>query len=277
MKKLLLASVSVSALLFGPLGHAADLAPVAKATAPLPVYSWTGCSVGAQVGWGFARNKINQTQFNTFAGVSLSSSSSGNLDSSGAVFGAQVGCDYQFAGTPWVVGVQGTFLGADLNRIGPDPHGGAVQVSTNPALNPGGTFGGGIVETRTKYLASATGRLGYAGLLPQTLVYVKGGAAWTESQIDLRGGVIGQFVFAGTQTPVFDTSYTGWTVGGGAEWKLATNWSAFAEYNFYDFKSKTIREQVLGPPNLNGQTLSAGLNVHTVSVGVNYRFDWSRF
>jgi outer membrane immunogenic protein len=276
MKKALLASVATSAVMMAHSGYAADL-PLKAAAAPIPVpvYSWTGCYVGAQVGWGFARNKINQTQFNTFstAGtlVTLSSASTGNVDSSGAVFGGQVGCDYQFAGG-WVLGAQGMFMGTDLNRTDQDPHNGVRQVTTN-ALFPPDTFGGGSIETRTKWLASVTGRLGYAGWLPQTLMYVKGGGAWTENQIDLRNGAIRQFNLINNAL-IFDTSYSGWTIGGGFEWRLATNWSAFAEYNFYDFKNKSILAQVLGPPNVRGQTLSSDLEIHTVTVGVNYRFNW---
>jgi outer membrane immunogenic protein len=35
---------------------------------------------------------------------------------------------------------------------------------------------------------------------------------------------------------------TGWTVGGGVEWRFAPQWSAFLEGNYYDFgdKDRTI-------------------------------------
>lgn len=273
MKKLFLASVATSTLMMGS-ANAADMPrPAMKAVAaPVPVYSWSGCAVGAQVGWGYARNKIGQTQFNTFAGVTLSSSSRGNVDASGAMFGGQVGCDYQFAGTGWVIGVQGMFAGTDFSRTEQDPHNGAVQVSTNPGLNPGITFGGGSVEVRTKWLASATARLGYAWS-PETLAYVKGGGAWTENQIDLRGGTIGQFNLV-NQVALFNATHTGWTVGGGLEWRILGNWTAFAEYNYYNFQDKGIFAQVNGPPNVNGQTLRNELEMHTATVGVNYRFNW---
>src|SRR5215813_2075968 len=126
MKKLLLAGVAASALTIAHQGNAADLARPALKAPPLPVYSWTGCFGGVQVGWGWQRNKIDQTQFNTFPGIVNASASSGHIDSSGAVFGGQLGCDYQFAGSSWVIGVQGTFLGTDLNRVGQDPHNGVT-------------------------------------------------------------------------------------------------------------------------------------------------------
>jgi outer membrane immunogenic protein len=270
MKKILLASVAVSALTISHSGNAADLAPASKAP-PLPVFSWTGCFAGVQTGWGWARHKVDQTQFNTFTGEVDRSASSGHIDSSGAVFGGQLGCDYQFAGSSWVVGVQGTFLGTDLNRLAQDPHNGVSQTGGPGAI----TFAGGSIGVRTRSLASVTGRLGWAGWSPQTMVYVRGGGAWTDTQLDMRSSAIflGGFGFAvPPNAPVFDTKYTGWTVGGGFEWMVAANWSAFIEYNYYDFKSKSILNQVFGPPNIFGSTLDLGLNISTVTVGVNYRF-----
>jgi outer membrane immunogenic protein len=277
MRKIFLAGVAVSALMSASSAIAADAAlPMLKAPAPLPVFSWTGCFVGGQVGWGWQRNKIDQSQFNTFtiAGtlVRLSSASSGNLDSSGGVFGGQVGCDYQFAGN-FVAGVQGTFLGSNISRLGQDPHNGVVQTSNSP-LGAGNvqTFSGGSIATRTRSLESVTGRLGYAGWFPQTMVYVRGGAAWVDTQLDMRSAAVGNF--GPRMTPIFDTTYNGWTVGGGFEWMMATNWTAFVEYNHYDFKSKSIFARVFGPPNISGRTLASSLTVDTATIGVNYRFNW---
>ena len=58
MKKLLLATAALMALSFGGSAvQAADM-PV-KAVKPIPVFSWTGCYVGVQVGykWGSSRQE----------------------------------------------------------------------------------------------------------------------------------------------------------------------------------------------------------------------------
>ena len=235
MKKLLLAGVAVSALTIGHSGHAADL-PMKPVIAPVPVpaWSWTGCFVGGQVGWGWQRNKIDQTQFNTVTNggvlTTFSSASSGDIDSSGAIFGGQVGCDYQFASN-WVLGVQGTFLAADINGLSQDPHNGVTQtIRGNPAGLTPGIFGGGSIGVRTRSLASVTGRLGWTGWswAPRTLFYLRGGGAWVDTQLDMRNSDIGiNSTFP--SAPIFDTKYSGWTVGGGFEWMFAANWSAFAE------------------------------------------------
>jgi|SRR5215467_380097 len=285
MKKLLLAGVATSALMIGHSGNAADLQPALKAPpAPAPVWSWTGCFVGAQVGWGWQRNNVAQTQFNTLTSGGVlrifSSASSGHVDSSGGVFGGQLGCDYQFAGG-FVVGVQGTFLGTDINGLVQDPHNGTRQTVNPPGagLTPN-TFGGGSIGVRTRNLASVTGRLGWAGWSPQTLVYVRGGGAWIDTQLDMRSAA----AFVGNvfpSAPIFDTRYSGWTVGGGFEWMIFNNWSAFVEGNYYKFNNKTLfaigGTPHVGPGvNIFGRTVDSDVKIATVSVGVNYRFNWGR-
>src|SRR5262249_42775698 len=177
MKKLLLAGVAASALTIAHSGNAPAADMALKAPPPPPVFSWTGCFGGVQVGWGWARHKIDQSQFNTIAGTTFRSASSGHIDSSGAVFGGQVGCDYQFVGSSWVVGIQGTFLGTDLDRTGQDPHNGVTQTVIGLPAIPN-TFTGGSIGVRTRSLASVTGRVGWTGWSPQTMVYVRGGGAW---------------------------------------------------------------------------------------------------
>jgi outer membrane immunogenic protein len=283
MKKLFLSSVAISALMMSPPGQAADLPVAVKAAPPVPVYSWTGCAIGLQGGWGVQRNRIKQTQFSTNSSGGrlfvFSAASNGNVDTSGAVFGAQAGCDYQFAATPWVIGVQGMFLGSDINGVRQDPMNGVIQTIT-PAGGPFTPFplGGGSIGVRTRYLESVTARLGWAGWNPETLLYVKGGAAWANTQLDMRNSAAGPF-FLFPRSPLFDNTYGGWTVGGGVEWKIAANWSAFVEGNYYQFDNKTLAS-LAGTPgvrlgnNINGGTLDSDVRIVTATVGINYRFNW---
>jgi outer membrane immunogenic protein len=266
MKKLLLASVAVSALsLFAQTGEAADLArPVYKAPpVAVPVFSWTGCYVGAQVGWGFQRDRIRQTgQFSTSTSSVFNSASSGHADSHGVVFGGQAGCDYQ-AGS-WVFGAQVMGMGTNITGISQDPHNGI------PA--PGFTFAEGSIATRTNYLASATGRIGYTGWSPQVMGYIKGGGAWTQVQYDLRQSA--QFLTLEPNAALFTQSFSGWTIGGGFEWMFAANWSAFVEYNYYSFGEKlvvSVNNGFLHVPLAN--SLWARPEISTVTVGINYRFN----
>jgi outer membrane immunogenic protein len=118
------------------------------------------------------------------------------------------------------------------------------------------------------FLASATARLGYSFAAPW-LLYAKGGAAWTNEKVDDAfisppgAAAAGLFV-----DPSTSTTRTGWTVGGGVEWAFARNWSATLEYDYYDFGSK----ELLLTPHPTVTIANFKDTIHTVTVGVNYRF-----
>jgi outer membrane immunogenic protein len=263
MKKVLLASVAVGALFAANGAQSADLAarPVYKApvAVPLPAPSWTGCYVGLQVGGGWGRNKITQTENSVTPGASsaptvvVNRASTGNIDTSGAVAGGQVGCDYQFSSN-WVIGLQGALLWSGISGTGPDPH------------DPTDTLG-----VKTRWLSSVTGRFGYAGLLPNTLLYAKGGAAWANYRFDLQSADLSFGV------PSVDQTRSGWTVGAGLEWMFARNWSVFVEYNHYDFGGGNVAafSPILCVGCTATNTISSISKVDTVTAGVNYHFTWA--
>jgi outer membrane immunogenic protein len=258
MRVALLASVSALALLVTNDVKAADLAVKAPAyVAPAPVYSWTGCYVGAHVGWGWGQNNNSQTTSGGSFFFGGAASANGTVNTSGALFGGQVGCDYQFAPT-WVVGIQGDFAGTDINGRNTDPAGAPfAQFGTNP----------GSIGSKTNWLASVTARLGYTFYNNQALLYVKGGAAWVNNQYDLTNS------FFEFQNVEVSETRTGWTVGVGAEWMISQHWSAFVEGNYYQFNnSNALSTQI---DIINPVTFSSGKEqIETVKIGVNYKFGW---
>ena len=88
-------------------GRASDLyqAPVSDR------YSWTGCYLGAHVGYGWG-DPINTDNPNSawFAGAPI------KVDTDGVLGGGQVGCDYQ-ATANLVLGIEGSGSAADLSLI----------------------------------------------------------------------------------------------------------------------------------------------------------------
>ena len=243
-KMLLLASVSTVALVIAGNANSADLprkAPsMVAATAP---YSWTGCYVGAHVGWGWGHQNVTQSTSSFTGGGGTASA---GLDSSGGLFGGQVGCNYQFAGS-WVAGVQGDLAGADINGRADD-----------------GTGTDSTIAVKTDWIGSVTGRLGMTALNDRTLFYVKGGVAWDHNQWDLHDAV--QFY----NPSQLSETRSGWTVGGGVEWAFVANWSAFAEFNYYDFGGGTNFTQTSGSTT---NTFSTGSQtIETAKIGVNYKF-----
>ncbi len=60
----------------------------------------------------------------------------------------------------------------------------------------------------------------------------------------------------------------GWTVGGGLETRLQSNWLLRAEYRYADFGSVTYQDNVLG----DSATYEERVRTHTALVGLTYQF-----
>lgn len=155
--------------------------------------------------------------------------------------GVQGGFDYQFAQN-WVVGIEAQYSWMARNNT--------------TALLPGGA----LLTDNDRGLGSVTGRLGYAW--GPALLYAKGGYAFREN--DLSASVAGTPVGLTTNGNRRD----GYTVGAGLEYMFAPNWSAKAEYQYYNFGNTTVT----APASIAGTRFRD--DEHTVKVGLNYRFGW---
>jgi outer membrane immunogenic protein len=159
-----------------------------------------------------------------------------STSNSGVAGGGQIGCDYQW--NAWVFGFRNMFDGTSL--------------SSSRAF----------ADTSTHWFDTLTARGGYL-IAPNVLLYVQGGAAWTNTKVtffDVSGGQVGELT----------NDRTGWTVGGGAEWMFAPHWSVFAEYNFMGFGTRSEAFTACGAVNCG--VLSARANLQDVLVGLNYKF-----
>jgi outer membrane immunogenic protein len=249
-KQTLLAGIAVSALALAGAAHAADLPMPTKAPMASPAFSWTGCYAGGHVGWGWSRNSFQDAPGGpTSSNIDLARLfRTVTINSNGAVYGGQLGCDYQVQG-PWVVGIQGSAAGANINGGAPDPF---------------GTVAGVGLAANTDFLADVTGRIGYAW--GNVLLYGKGGAAWADERYN--------FTFVGGAAPG-QVSLFGGVAGAGFEWNFAQNWSAVVEYDHYFFGAKVTPLNFVGlaPPL---PLAKLGEDIDVVKVGMNYRFDlWS--
>jgi outer membrane immunogenic protein len=169
-----------------------------------------------------------------------------NLMGSDARFmgGVQGGFDYQFAPN-WVAGIEAQYSWLPSS-------------SNNGVLFPAGT----LVSGNTDQIGSVTGRLGYTW--GPALLYAKGGYAWRDNN-NINASVAG--VPVGFTTD--GNHQNGYTVGGGLEYMFAPNWSAKAEYQYYNFGKTTFTG---GPADIVGASFRN--DEHTVKLGINYRFGW---
>jgi len=225
------------------------------AAVPVVAYNWTGIYIGGYAGstWGSA----NWTFVPGFARTSP--------DFDGFIGGGQVGFNYQIGNSVIGIEADGGWTNARGGRSCP-----------NILFN---------CENKMDWLSTVTGRLGYAW--GRTLVYAKGGFAaagmdertvWNGdsqaiSPFFTPGVVIGGVALANLTPPVpavqrSTATPTGWTLGAGMEFGLTPNWSAKAEYLYYDLGDTTY--------TFTANTFTTTAKIHEtgnlVRVGVNYRF-----
>jgi outer membrane immunogenic protein len=278
MKKLFLGSVALLALGLGAPAFAADRAvPAYVPPPPVPVYTWSGCYVGASAGVNYghtdgtrttaASQSLGEGPGGTNAVVLAGQQLRGPFDMNGFIGGFQGGCNYQVG--QWVFGFEGD--GSATNKSGQVFPASPFLLSTTGilAVNPNSVF-----ELQERWLATARARLGWA-IWDKTMVYVTGGAAW--AKIDHSRWVLGNQIATGFQE---SSTQTGWTVGVGAEYALGYGWSIKGEYLYVDLGDFTVATGCFaaGQP---GCPAAAGLTTNTnVShfrdqiwrAGMNYRF-----
>src|SRR3974390_1943170 len=173
-------------ILTGP-AIAADL-PL-KAEPVIPRFSWTGCYLGAHVGGGRGSKEMTdpvQLVQDTLSGAPVTTGiTTVTTNPTGAVIGGEIGCDYQFAGNA-VIGIEGTASGTTMR--------GSAFVGL-PAGLPGDVA---LVQSNNDFLASVTGRVGYA--FDTVLLYGRGGFAVAGDKYTVSGGTFnggGPFTFQG--------------------------------------------------------------------------------
>jgi outer membrane immunogenic protein len=241
-----LAGAAAGVLLTGTSTFAADLgvAPPPPPPPPPPVFTWTGFELGAQVGGGAGETGVRVNDFSLFP-------PSDRYGSSGPFGGIHVGFNYQFA-SPIVVGVQ-----LEYNFAG------ITGTSSVPPLD--------FLETSIRQFGSADGRLGLA--FNRWLIYAIGGFAYADIRSQILDGLAAGLI------DEFSVNRYGWDVGGGVEYNFYGNWTARAEYRYYDWGTRGFNTAGFGSP-VNGAIPFAIANhssretMQTGRVGLTYKFAW---
>ena len=257
--------------------YAADMAPrYTKAPPPLvEIWTWDKFYIGLNGGYSWGRSDTTGTFYNNLTGVQLSPTQHTTLHLDGAVFGGQIGKNWQNGS--WVFGLE-----ADGQWT--DEKGSSLFTCVTPTAPPGGVCnlltagpGAGISPTTTfnqeiSWFATFRGRVG--GLItPTALLYVTGGLAVAGIKTD---GVISGFT-GGVPVPTSvawsnDSTNWGWVVGAGLETRLGGNWTGKIEGLYMDYGSVSgSAALVTSNPQLRFDYHSKITDV-VVRVGVNYHF-----
>lgn len=171
-------------------------------------YNWTGFYAGLNGGYGWS---------NSFG-----------TDAKGAVYGAQLGYNWQTGA--FVFGVEGDFQGTSIKASD--------------------TVGAVTAEAKISSFATVRGRIGYA--FDRLMIYGTGGWAYVDTKATLSAGGLS----------IDDSAWSsGYAVGGGVEWAAWNRWSVKGEYLFVHSGDVTLTlAGATATGNFDTNIIRAGLN-----------------
>ena len=265
MKRILLASVAALGLV--GTASAADLAvaPVAY----VPVFTWTGCYLGANGGWiseksthhsevspvgtypvpnvkigdWYTEKKGGGGQYGSILTVLPEtvpySRNGASIDQSGGTFGGQFGCQAQLGS--WVFGAEWDWAYTGIKGDS-TYHWVAGENWNFEPWNGYPPFGGDFYQYTHKelnWLSTARLRLGFAW--DRMLLYATGGLAYGGVDAYTHVNIVSND-YAGPEYLIdyagsYHKNRIGYTIGGGLEWAFANNWTAKAEFLYVDLGS----------------------------------------
>lgn len=233
---------------------AADIAarPVyTKAPVVAPAWSWTGSYIGGYVGGAWS-DPCSSVPVNA-AGVPLFGGGPACYNFGSSVIGGYTGgYNYQFAPN-WLIGYESETGYMKLKGTGAYPGAPTVFSTT---------------ESGSLYSVWAA-RFGY--VMDKSLIYVKGGGALAQFESTIVNGAATVFLH--------DRKYQfTYAVGGGWEYAFDPKWSVKAEYLYLGFDNNSLNPVGLSN-GLRGAVVAENATttlqgIHTVKVGLNYKWDW---
>ena len=272
IRKLLLSTVACISL--AGAASAADLPRrAAPVFTPVPVFTWTGFYLGANVGY------INNDSdpIRTLGIGALQANVTNNLRrpsvllrQDGFTGGGQIGYNYQLTpGQGVVIGVEADAQYTDLSRS-------RVENIFIPAINPNRLTN--TYREELGFLGTVRGRIGYG--FDKALIYATGGFAYGDVTQTVSFQTNAPVTYTGTRSGIL----TGYAYGGGVEFALPTD----SFLNFFRSSAVTLKGEYLrydlGGRNVfvpsTGAPLSPGVGYTSrfstegsiARAGINYKF-----
>ncbi|MGZ5889317.1 MAG: outer membrane protein [Hyphomicrobium sp.] len=227
------------------IGPQSSIAGPYSTTEVLPVHTWSGLYLGANLGgaWGsttaYDNNGIN------------AASDYWSWGPSGFTGGVQLGYNWQLG--PVLYGLEG-----DLGELG---LGGSATQAYVPFIYNTST------GTDIDFYLTLRGRLGI--LFNQSLLYATLGYIGA----DTTASVVTACTFPPCTVAVNaqnESFRNGWTVGGGFETVISGQWTVKLEYLYFDFGSVNVS----GVSNANSYSWTLDTDGSLVRVGLNYQFGY---
>lgn len=257
IRKVLLSSVALVAI--SGTAFAADLpsrrAPPVFVPPPIPVFTWTGLYVGAQLGYEFGRDSAREVA----VGAPLVGYNVGNP--TGVVGGGHVGYNFSTQSLPVFGSALGglsavPFLGGAFGAngvVGIEGDVNGSDYSSQVAFFPG------LAQAMHNNIdGSVRGRLGIA--VDRALFYATGGAAFASIHEQYASGLLQENL---------EHTRVGYTVGGGVEYAITTQFALRVEYRYTDYGRFADLNAAINAPFY---TTHHDIN-QRVQVGFDYKFD----
>lgn len=242
------------------------------------IHDWSGMYAGVHAGYGWGNWDGTLVYDAGLGPVDIWDPAEQSISGQGWLGGIQVGANHQVDSL--VFGLE-----ADIALTG---IAGEDTFTTIDFGNDGLTDYTWNIRNEVDFFGSVRGRMGVAA--GQGLFYATGGLAYARTSGDLVvTGHEGQGFNPPQVTAVGSASenHIGWTVGAGAEWMFARNWSLKVEYLYADLGNAAYRytgtaypnaAPCVGPPAVGcsfphtTDSFPSKLTMHTARVGVNYLF-----
>ena len=246
MSKLSRAITTLPALLLMSLtAGAADLRLKAPPPPPPPpVFNWSGIYIGGNIGAAWLESHWTDSLF----GLDWGRTSNGRF-----IGGGQIGFNYQFAGSGFVLGAEAQF----------------DWVGNNGGVTVVGPLGHGFnITSNDTGITTLAARFGLA--LDRALWYGKVGGAWVGNNGFTVTDLTTNQTFVGSNS----NTVSGWMFGVGLEYAFSDNWSGKFEFDHIGLGGRTFVLPGAIIPALAGDTITSDHNVDLVKFGINYRFGW---
>jgi outer membrane immunogenic protein len=245
----------------------ADDMPMPTKAPPAPVYNWTGCYAGANVGGGSSGTNFRSTvdpgaYLGAADAATVSADGSGSRNDDRIPAGGQLGCNWQ-TGT-LVLGIEGDF---DYFHSNPNINNNTAATGISLANGSPVTI---IQSLVTNYLATVRPRVGIAA--DRNFAYITGGVAFTSISYTETYSDANPAPGPGAGAASASHSLVGWTAGAGWEYAFADHWTVRAEYLIAGFPTTNALGTIVALGGTNTLHGSADLTIQLVRAGVNFKF-----